>query len=318
MIQLATIGTSTITHQFAAALKGVEGIGLGGAYSRDAQRAAEAAASLGARRPWSDFEAMLASDEVDAVYVASPNAAHVGQCRAAILAGKHVIVEKPAVLTSGEWTDLVDLAEQQGVVLMEAMRSAYDPGMALVRELIAQLGTVRRVSFEYCQRSSRYDQVLAGQRVNIFDPALGGGALNDIGVYVASALVDLFGPPDRIRGEQVLVASGADGIGAAVAHYPGFVAQLAWSKITASDRPSVIEGELGTLTIDSVAQPGRLGLHLFGAAPAEHVAEKAGSNLRYEIERFVDLIAGDGSPAADQQRTLTTLTVMEAIRASVE
>ena len=317
MIQLATIGTSTITHQFVTALKEVEGIELAGAYSRDAQRAAEAAVSLGARRPWSDFDAMLASDEVDAVYVASPNAAHSGQCRAALLAGKHVIVEKPAVLTSAEWSDLVDLADAQDVVLMEAMRTAYDPGTARVRELLPQLGTVRRVSFEYCQRSSRYDQVLAGERVNIFDPTMGGGALNDIGVYVVSALVDLFGAPGRITGEEVLVASGADGIGAAVAHYPGFVAQLAWSKITASDRPSVIEGELGTLTIDQVPQPGRLGLHLFGATPTEHVVESAGSRLRYEIERFVDLITGDSDPTPDQQRTLTTLQVIEAIRASV-
>lgn len=316
MIQLATIGTSTITQQFVAALAAVPGIELAGAFSRDPERAAATAARFGAPLWWSELDGMLASPQVDAVYIASPNSVHFGQCRAALAAGKHVLVEKPAVVAAAEFTELVQLAEANDVILLEGMRSAYDPGMALVRELLPQLGTLRRVSFEYCQRSARYDQVLAGKPVNIFDPRLAGGALNDLGVYCVSALVDLFGEPGTVVGASVPVGTGADGAGSALATYPGMVAELAYSKITASSRPSQIEGELGTLTIDQIAEPSRLGLHLFGRPPEAHVADKAArGNLTYEIDRFVDLVGAGGDPRPDQQRTLMTLRTMEAIRA---
>lgn len=316
MIRIATIGTSSITDQFVAALPDVPGIELAGVFSRDGVRAAAVAKNWSAARSWSELDVMLSSSDVDAVYVASPNSVHHAQCRAALAAGKHVLVEKPAVVTSAEFEDLLGLARDSGVILFEGMRSAYDPGMDLVRHLLPQLGTIRRVSFEYCQRSARYDQVLAGRPVNIFDPAMAGGALNDLGVYCVSALVDLFGEPDAVAGADVTIASGVDGAGIALARYAGFVADLAYSKITASDRPSQIEGELGTLTIDKIAEPSRVVVRL-GASPAqEQVVEKPAGTLPFEIERFVRLVSGDADPGPDQQRTLKTLRTMEAIRAA--
>ncbi len=315
MIQLATIGTSTITEQFVAALAGVPGIELAGVFSRRPDGAADAAARFGAPRWWSDLDDLLAAPEVDAVYVASPNSVHFEQCRAALTAGKHVLVEKPAVVTAAQFSELMRVAEAHGVVLLEGMCSAYDPGMALVREHLPRLGTVRRVSFEYCQRSARYDQVLAGQQVNIFDPALAGGALNDLGVYCVSALVDLFGEPSGVVGASVIVGSGADGAGSALATYPGMVADLTYSKITSSSRPSQIEGELGTLTIDRISVPSRLVVDLFGEPVEEYVLEKPNGYLSYEIERFVTLVNG-GDPEPDHRRTLMTLRTMEAIRGS--
>ncbi len=229
-----------------------------------------------------------------------------------------MFVEKPAVVTVAEFEDLLGLARDRRVILFEGMRSAYDPGMDLVRHLLPEVGTIRRISFEYCQRSSRYDRVLAGQPVNIFDPAMAGGALNDLGVYCVSALVDLFGEPSRVAAAKVTVASGADGAGSALATYADCVAELAYSKITASDRPSQVEGELGTLTIDKIAEPTRIGLRLGSAPVQEHVVEKPAGNLAYEVERFVRLVAAGADPAPDQQRTLMTLRTMERIRTAAD
>lgn len=322
MVRVALIGTSMISHQFAESSRRVPGLQLAGVLSRDADRAAAVAQQIGAPQSWSDIEEMLASPDVDAVYVASPNSLHHAQCRAALQAGKHVLVEKPAVTTAAEFMELIALAESQGVVLFEGMRNAHDPGMALVRELLPQVGTVRRVSFEYAQRSSRYDQVLAGEQVNIFDPEMAGGALNDLGVYCVSALVDLFGPPEHVAAQQVVVASGTDGSGVALMRYPGFVADVSWSKITASSRPSQIEGELGTITIDRIGEPRRVGLQLLGADPLEYEvdgADETGAfigNMHLEMARFVELVDGAASAEVDQLRTVQTLRVLEAIRAA--
>lgn len=322
MIRVAMIGTSMISHEFAKASQRVPGVEIAGVVSRDATRAAAVAQQVGARRSWSDLDAMLSSADVDAVYVASPNSLHHTQSLAALRAGKHVLVEKPAVPTAAEFEELIAVAESQGLIVFEAMRNAYDPGMALVRELLPQVGTIRRVSFEYAQRSSRYDNVLAGQQVNIFDPAMAGGALNDLGVYCVSALVDLFGPPASVHAETVVIGSGADGSGVALLRYPGFVADVSWSKITSSNRPSQIEGELGTITIDKIGEPRRIVLHLLGSDPVELDVDGSDTtgafigNMHHEIERFADLVGGRANPAADQLRTVQTLRVLEAIRAT--
>jgi predicted dehydrogenase len=174
---------------------------------------------------------------------------------------------------------------------------------------------LRRASLRYCQRSSRYDQVLAGERVNIFDPALGGGALNDIGYYCVSAMVALFGEPERVRADWVRIPGGADGAGSALASYPGLVVDLGWSKITASSLASEIEGERGFLTIDRIHSPRVLRLTRLDGTSETHEVPGPEFTLAYGIQRFVDLCAG-GDAAPDHARTLGALRVLESIRAA--
>ncbi|WP_341728589.1 Gfo/Idh/MocA family oxidoreductase [Brooklawnia sp.] len=315
MIRIATIGTSAITYSFVDALAEVSTIELAGVYSRSRETARKAAAAFGAEQTWTDLDAMLASTDVDAVYVASPNGVHHEQALRAIRAGKHVLVEKPAVPTADQFSVLLDEAKDAGVVIFEGMRNAYDPGTAALRALLPKLGQIRRVSLAYSQRSARYDLVLTGRSVNIFDPKLAGGALYDIGVYCVSMLVDLFGVPQAVTASNVTVGSGVDGAGAVLASYPGMVADLSYSKITASDRPSEIQGELATVTFDRVAAPRELVVtYLDGKRDTERL-DLSPANMRFEIERFGQLIEGD-DPAADQLRTLHTLETIDAIRAS--
>lgn len=318
MLRVATIGTSWITRQFASDAGFVDGIALACAYSRDAGRAAAFAAEIGAPSSSADLPGMLASPDLDAVYVASPNSAHFGQALAAIEAGKHVLVEKPAALTAVEFQALCDAGAAHGVVVLEAMRTAYDPGLARVAALLGELGVLRRASLRYCQRSSRYDQVLAGERVNIFDPALGGGALNDIGYYCVSAMVALLGEPEQVVARWVTVPGGADGAGTALALYPGLVVDLGYSKITASSLPSEIEGERGFLTIDRIHSPRVLRLTRLDGTSETHEVPGPEFTLAYGIQRFVDLCEGAGDATPDHARTLGALRVLESIRAAAQ
>lgn len=316
MLRVATIGTSWITRQFAADASTVAGIDLAFAYSRDAGRAAGFAAEIGAAGFTDDLPGLLGSPDIDAVYIASPNSAHFSQALAALRAGKHVLVEKPACQTAAEFETLCEAAAAGGVVLLEDMRTAYDPGFERVVELVGRLGVLRRASLRYCQRSSRYDQVLAGQRVNIFDPALGGGALADIGYYCASAMVALFGEPDRLLAGWVQLPGGADGAGTALAIYPGLVVDLAFSKITGSSLSSEIEGELATLTVDRIHSPQVLTLTRIDGTSDVHRVPSPDFSLAGGIQRFADLCRSGGDAAADHQRTLAALRVVEAIRAA--
>ena len=321
MISLATIGTSTITRTLADAVTQVPGIEITTVFSRDPVRGAEFGASICAATVISHLDDLCSASGIDAVYVASPNGIHGEQARQLLTAGKHVLVEKPAVPTVAEFGELIQVAAANGVVVLEAMRNAYDPGLRGVGDLMTSIGRLRRASLAYCQRSARYDRVLAGKRVNIFDPTLAGGALYDLGVYPIAAMLELFGEPDRVRGDLIPVGGGADGAGAALAAYDGFVVDLAWSKITASDRWNEIQGELGTITFDHVAQVLTARIAMLDGSISEHTFDGPSNNMVHEVRRFVELIAsaeaGDTVEADDDhRRTLATLRVVEAIRSS--
>lgn len=313
-IRIATIGTSMITGRFLDAVRQTDGIQATVVYSRDAERAAAFADEQGIGATSSDLAELLDSGDVDAVYVGSPNGKHVEQALAALRAGRHVFVEKPAAPTAAEFEALVEEAADTGVIVFEGMRNAYDPGMDEIRALLPRLGTIRRAAFTYCQRSARYDRVLAGERVNIFDPALAGGALLDLGVYCVSPMVDLFGEPEAVRAVSVEIAGGADGTGSALLSYPGFLGEVTYSKITVSARPSEIQGELATLEIDRIAEPSRLRLHGIDGSVEDIELNPPENNMVFEVQRFVDLMRG-GDPAPDNARTLSTLRVVEAIAA---
>ncbi|MDF2920082.1 MAG: putative dehydrogenase [Microbacterium sp.] len=314
MIRIGIVGTSSISERFAEAVDVVDGVEVRRVASRDEQRARAFAEKIGAPGIALGLEGLLDSGDIDAVYLASPNSAHVAQAQTVLDAGIPVLVEKPATLTAPQWEELVGRAAARGVVLLEAMRSAYDPGLAAIDDLLPRLGTVRRVSLRYEKRSARYDHVLAGEQTNIFDPALGGSALRDLGVYPLHALVQLFGVPRAVQGVRIGIASGTDGLGSALAAYDGFVADIAWSKITDTALSSEIQGEQGSLRIDSIDAPRTLELTPHGGA-AEIIRVEAHENVMVgEVERLRDAIGG-ADIRADQERTTATLRLVDALLA---
>jgi predicted dehydrogenase len=322
MIRFATLGTSTITERFIEAARRVDAIEITVAVSRDEGRARAFADRHGIPRASDDLAALAADGGVDAVYIGSPNGAHARQAREAISAGLHVFLEKPATPTADEFADLVTAATDRGVVVFEGMRNVYDPGFATLRELLARVGTVQRASFGLCQRSARYDLVLQGETPNIFDPALAGGALYDLGVYPLSAAVALFGEPQTVSAATVTIPTGVDGAGTALLGYgapdadDGLVVDIAFSKITGSSRPSEVQGERGTLTIDRITEPRLLTFTPLGGEPEEHRVAGADNNMQYEVARFAELVRGEDDATADQQRTLAVLRTVERIRSA--
>ena len=262
-LRIATIGTSMITRNLIEAMRGCEGAVFAGACSRSAERAAAFTRELGGRVSFSSVEELAESPEVDAVYIGSPNGLHAAQALACIRGGKHVLVEKPFAANEREARAVLDAAREAGVVALEAMRPLHDPAFHVVARALPRIGRVWRATLRFGKRSSRYDEVLAGQRSNVFDCALAGGALMDIGVYCVEPLVELFGEPAGLTCAPVLLpeetrplTGGAlDGAGVIVARYPGMVATVNYSKVTADLASSQFEGELGTVTVDSISSP---------------------------------------------------------------
>lgn len=353
MISIATVGTSMITRDFLDVLRQRDDARFIGTCSRDAGRAAAFTAEFGGTVPFTSVEELDASPEVDAVYLGSPNALHAEQALACIHAGKHVLVEKPFAANEREARLVFEAAGTAGVVALEAMRPLHDPAFRACAAAFNELGRIRRATLRFGKYSSRYDEILAGRRTNIFDCALASGGLMDMGVYSVEPLIELFGEPERIQAAGVLLDASTrwltngpiDGAGTILASYPGMVASLNWSKISADLAESQIEGERGTLTIDAISTPHRARVCLREEARRRSAKQVPGysdngtqtcelelpacdNTMCYELDDFLEAVRAvrDGAPAEEapagpygtvghfRDVTLASLRVMDEAR----
>ncbi|MCA1784027.1 MAG: Gfo/Idh/MocA family oxidoreductase [Intrasporangiaceae bacterium] len=278
-------------------------------------RGAQFAARHGTARVETSLEALASADDVDVVYIASPNALHHRQAALMLEGGKHVLVEKAAAANTGEFADLLDRAQRHDLVIVESIRSLFDPSHDAIESLLPSLGPIRRVRFSYCQRSRRYDRFLAGEPVNIFDPAMAAGALMDIGTYCVNPLVAWFGTPESIQAAAFLLDNGIDGAGTIVGTYPGMIAEVSYSKVTDSDAPSEIQGEDATLSIDVIHDPRRLRLVHSDGRAEEVVLDKPLPQQVYVLRAMESFIADPERAASFAARSLAALRLMDTVRA---
>lgn len=320
-MRFGIIGTNFISREFVRAGSTLPGFSVSAMYSRSAETARRFAADLGlASACLTSLDELAGRTDVDAVYIASPNAFHALQAEPLLRAGKHVLLEKPACPDAAAFAHLCDVARGAGVVLLEGMRPAFTPGFAALRTALGDLGPVRRVSFLYCQYSSRYDKFKAGIVENAFNPALCNGALMDIGVYCVHALISLFGPPEEAHSTAHRLSNGLDAQGGALCRYPGLLADLSWSKIADGHRPNEIQGEQAALLIDSITNPkyiervGRDG----GRTVLYHDSDPEFFGMTHEIAAFLAFASTLTSPEhpweAHNRVTWQALSLMDEFR----
>lgn len=129
MIRFATIGSGHIVEQFLTEAKKHPEFTLTAVYSRTGERAAEFAARWEAPLTFTDLSSLAACPEVDAVYIASPNLCHAEQAMTLMKAGKHILCEKPMATTYIDCDGMVLQAHNSRVILLEAMRTLFAPGL---------------------------------------------------------------------------------------------------------------------------------------------------------------------------------------------
>lgn len=315
MLRFGTIGSSSIVERFGQAVREVDGVDWQVAGSRSASRAATFARAQGASRG-ATLEELVDADDVDAVYIASPNAFHHGQATVALQQGKHVLVEKSACANAAEWADLLKLADEQGLVVLESVRSVFDPSWRVVEAYLDSLGPVRQVQFHLCQRSRRYDNFLAGTVENIFKREMAAGALMDLGVYCLHPLTTLFGAPRQVHATSVKLRNGIDGSTTLMLDYPGFTATVSCSKVSWNRTSSLVAGEDAALIMDAVDDPRRMWVG-FGTQLEEIEVAKPLPQQSYVLQAFARMVDNPSLARKHQQATLDALTVMDDARRQV-
>jgi predicted dehydrogenase len=211
------VGPGGIAERFARDMALVDDGVITAVASRSLERANTFADRHGIVSRYDSAQGVYEDPAVDVVYIATPHARHLPEALAALECGKHVLCEKPMALSARETTAMVDAARTRGLFLIEAMWTRFLPSyralVAILEEgrigepLVVEADFGLRVPFDPAHR--------------LFDPALGGGATLDLGVYPVQLCSLVLGTPDRVTASGTLCPSGVDDLSAAVVHYPG-------------------------------------------------------------------------------------------------
>ena len=248
------VATGRIAHRVTRDLACLEDAELQAVSSRSQGSAAAFAGQYGFAASYHDtpsatgYQQLFADPDVDVVYIATPHAQHYEVARAALESGKHVLCEKPLTINAREATDLVALAGQRGLFLMEAVWTRFLPATRRALELISsgEIGAVRWVQADL-GFPAVYDPA-----DRLWDPAAGGGALLDLAVYPLTWAVAALGIPVRITASGHLNQDGVDVQNTLTLEYPeGAAAQLSSSLQAAGPGTATLGGSAGWIRTGS-------------------------------------------------------------------
>jgi predicted dehydrogenase len=287
--------TGGIAHDFALALARVADAELVAVASRTAAAATAFADAHGIPHRHATYEAMAADDDVDVVYVGTPHSRHCSDTLLYLSAGKHVLCEKPLALNHAQAARMADAARSAGRFLMEAIWSRFLPAHVELRRLVADgaVGDVRLVDASFGFAAP----VVPDHR--LFDLALGGGALLDVGLYPVQLAHMLLGPPAEVRAVAQLGTSGVDEQSAVLLQYADGPLAVALASITTAYACTArVSGTAGAIEVPARFHcPTSLEVH-FGDRETRVEAPFAGNGLHYEAEEVHRCLrAGDAESA---------------------
>jgi predicted dehydrogenase len=213
--------------------------------SRRKDRAEEFASRMALKRAYGDYHELVAADDLDVIYVATPHNMHHEGVTLALSAGKHVLVEKPIALNRAQASEMVELARRKRLFFAEALWTFYLPKFDVLRQLLEvnAIGQIKSVYTDYGEYFTRDHR--------IFDPKLAGGPLLDLGTYPVSLLTEIFGVPKRV------VALG-------------------------QPDSSGVNGQLSAILIDAEGNQGTVSTTLYGFTPTNAVIVGTEGTIRFD------------------------------------
>ncbi|MFD1721625.1 Gfo/Idh/MocA family protein [Amnibacterium endophyticum] len=321
-LRWGVIGPGGISERFAAALGRHGSQRIVAVGSRSLERAQAFAERHGVGTAVGSAEELVGLDEVDAVYVATPHPTHRELAELALRAGKHVLVEKPIAMDRAEAEAMTSLGRELGLLVMEAMWTRYLPQADVLAQLLddGAVGEVTHVSADF--------GFVIGfdPRSRLFDPALGGGALLDAGVYPVSFITSVLGLPDSVQTAGTLAETGVDDHAQLTLAYDGGALAAATTSLrSALPTRAVVSGTAGRITLEpAYIRPSALTLSTKGmwgpdddaTTWTDDALDEPYDAMHYQADAFARYVA-DGlleSPVHDHARTVGVIGVLEDAR----
>jgi predicted dehydrogenase len=316
IVRWGIAGPGGIAAGFATGMQLVEGGSITAVASRSAERANIFADRFSIPTRHASYGALAADPDVDVVYVATPHSRHEADTTMFLEAGKHVLCEKPFALNARQATRMVEVARARNLFLMEAMWSRFLPTYRTLVELLdeGRIGQPLMVEADFGFRMP----VMPTHR--LFDPALGGGALLDLGIYPVQLCALVLGHPDRVVADGHIGETGVDEQLAAVLHHPGGRLGVVKASIrTGLSCRARVSGTDGWIDLPPFMHcPDRLTVNTPAGAEIFDGSFE-GDGLRFQVEEVHRCLAAGltESPTMPLDETVAIATTLDTIRAQV-
>lgn len=290
MYNIGIVGTSFIAKDFLDAIALHPKASGYAIYSRTNERGEEFKKGTELEKVYTNYEAMLQDENINIIYIASPNGLHYEQAMLAIKRGKHVLIEKPIATKPSHIEKLYELAAERGVFIMEAYVALKYNTMELLDEWIDELGEIGKVDFHLEKQTRHFNDYINGKHVNVFDGKMGGGAIRDLGPYTIYPLIHLFDNPMQTHYFSTKNELNADETTLVLAHYETFTATITNSKVYADIRPSIISGDNGYIEINNINMMSQIKMFDVNGNLLKQAKANYDHRMLPQLEHMVDVL----------------------------
>jgi len=310
------LGTGAIARQFVRGLRALSEAEMFAVGSRSEASAAKFADTNNIPRRHASYEDLISDPDVDVVYIATPHPLHAENAALCLQAGKAVLCEKPFCVNAAEAEQVVELAREKRLFIMEGMWTRFFPLMEEVRRLVSQraLGEVRMLNVDFGFRAD------LDPASRLFDPKLGGGALLDVGVYCVSFASMILGQPSGSVGLSHLGETGVDEQASVILeHEGGRLANLSIGIRTTTPQEATIMGTEGYIRIHAPWwRPKSMTIYRPGEESETVDAPVSGNGFNYEAAEVMRCLEA-GKTESDVmplEETVSVMRTMDRIRAA--
>ena len=313
-IRWGIFGTGNIAAKFAEGLSVLPDAELVAVGSRSQAAADAFAARFNVPRRHASYAALAQDSAVDALYVATPHPFHEENTLLGLSAGKAVLCEKPFALNARQAETMIKTARAKKLLLMEAMWTRFLPPLVRLRELLANgaIGEPRLLTADFGFHAS-------ARQGRWFEPALGGGALLDVGVYPVSLASMVFGPPKLVNGFADIGPTGVDEQAAIILSHPhGQLAALHAAIRTNTPQEATVFGTRGRIHLHAGWWKGSAMTHYLDAGGEEFLEFPfTGNGYQFEAKEFMNCLreGRTESPVMPLDETLSIMRTLDSLRA---
>ena len=319
-MRLGIVGAGMIVRGLFTFIHEVEGIELEAIASteKSIDKVRQMAKENHVKKAYLNFDELLNDEDIDVMYIATPNHLHYQMCKQALERGKHVICEKPFTSRVEELEELSQLAKEKHLFLFEAISTQYLPNVLKIKEKLSELGKIKIVTANYSQYSSRYNAFKEGIIQPAFDYTKSGGALMDLNIYNIRLMVALFGKPLKVN-YMANIEKNIDTSGIITLDYGNFKAVLIGAKDCKAPIATSIQGDQGCISIQTPANVLR-SFKILHNDQREEEFDLQGDTHRmvYEFNEFVKMIENKDSDRANEMMEKSLIAMDIATKARID
>ena len=313
-IRFGIVGTGTIAHRFAEAIKNVDNAELVAVASRTKENAEKFGCEFDIPARFDSYEKMALSDVIDAAYIAVPHSGHISCSCLMMNNGKHVLCEKPMAVNSKEAEEMFRCARENNVLLMEAMWARLVPGTIKMLELVENgvLGDILGVERKFC-----YSMDEDEMDHHVFKRENGGGSLLDVGVYGLNFASWYLGKDVETINAQSDIYNGVDSHTCVLLKYKnGAIADISSAILLRKPNEGYVYGNKGYARLLRFYAPQEIDIYLNNGETVKIPVPYAGNGFEEQIAHFSECVSKGlkESPIVTHEQTLYITKQMDKIR----